>query len=71
MAQIEESGTEVVVTNDADKVVLSVDMSTGKLKIGGVTPPVANADTSGAALGALETEVNELKAMLRLAGLLG
>jgi hypothetical protein len=35
-----------------------------------VVQPAANADTSGATLGELETEVNELKAMLRTIGLL-
>lgn len=35
-----------------------------------VTQPAANADTSGAALAALETEVNQLKATLRALGLL-
>ena len=35
-----------------------------------VTTQAANADTSGATLGQLETEVNELKAVLRLFGLI-
>jgi hypothetical protein len=46
---------------------------TSKLGFFGKTPVVQqgpNADTSGATLGQLETEVNELKAMLRLYGLL-
>jgi len=41
--------------------------------VGSATPAAtqaANADTSGAALGALETEVNELKAVLRTFGLI-
>lgn len=41
--------------------------------VGSATPvgtQAANADTSGAALGALETEVNELKAVLRTFGLI-
>jgi hypothetical protein len=47
--------------------------STAKMGFWGKTPvtqPVANADTSGAALAALETEVNEIKALLRLIGLM-
>ncbi len=35
-----------------------------------VTQPAANPDTSGAALAALETEVNQLKALLRSVGLM-
>lgn len=35
-----------------------------------VAQPVANPDTSGATLAALETEVNELKAALRSLGLI-
>ena len=35
-----------------------------------IVKPSANPDTTGATLGALETEVNELKAMLRSLGLL-
>lgn len=35
-----------------------------------VTQPGANADTSGATLGALETEVNQLKQLLRDVGLM-
>jgi hypothetical protein len=35
-----------------------------------VTQPAANADTSGATLAALETEVNEIKALLRSVGLM-
>jgi hypothetical protein len=35
-----------------------------------VTQPAANPDTSGATLAALETEVNELKALLRSVGLM-
>ncbi len=41
--------------------------------VGSATPAgtqAANADTSGATLGALETEVNELKAVLRTFGLI-
>ena len=41
--------------------------------VGSATPAgtqAANADTSGAALAALETEVNELKAVLRTFGLI-
>jgi hypothetical protein len=47
--------------------------ATQKLGFFGAAPvvrPAANADTSGATLAALETEVNELKAMLRTLGLL-
>jgi len=47
--------------------------SAQKMAFWGATPvvrPAANADTSGATLGQLETEVNELKAMLRTVGLL-
>jgi len=36
----------------------------------GGTSQTANPDTTGAALAALETEVNELKATLRAAGIL-
>jgi hypothetical protein len=46
---------------------------TQKLSFHGATPVVqaaANADTSGATLGQLETEVNELKALLRAKGLM-
>lgn len=42
--------------------------------VGSATPAAtqaANADTSGATLGQLETEVNEIKALLRTFGLLG
>ena len=35
-----------------------------------VVAPTTNADTSGATLAALETEVNELKALLRSVGLM-
>lgn len=44
-----------------------------KLGFWGATPvvqPAANADTSGASLGDLETEVNQLKALLRSIGLM-
>lgn len=54
-----------------------LDASTGLVAIGNKfdqansgTAFVANADTSGATLGNLETEVNELKALLRTAGIL-
>jgi hypothetical protein len=47
--------------------------STQKLGFWGTAPvtrPAANADTSGASLAQLETEVNELKALLRTVGLM-
>ena len=47
--------------------------ATRKIAFWGATPivqPSANADTSGATLGQLETEVNELKALLRSLGLM-
>ena len=50
---------------------LNHDGSTvGFFGVAPVTQRTANADTSGATLAALETEVNELKALLRAYGLL-
>ena len=51
-------GTGVYSVSDADNVVLDF------------TTRTANADTSGATLGQLETEVNEIKALLRTQGLM-
>jgi hypothetical protein len=44
---------------------------TGTIAGGNLGALTANADTSGLAVAALETEVNELKATLRQAGLIG
>ena len=44
--------------------------NTGWLKVIATTPAAANPDTSGASLGDLETEVNQLKALLRSIGLM-
>ena len=59
------SGTQGLLTR--------VNEKGGKLGFFGAAPvvqPVANADTSGASLGDLETEVNQLKALLRSLGLM-
>jgi hypothetical protein len=69
MAKVTQRGTTVVILDDNDNEVLTIGAD-GKLSTGDYVA-VVNADTSGAALGALETEVNELKAVLRATGLVG
>jgi hypothetical protein len=57
------AGTNYVLTAEAGSKLAFFDATP-------VVKPAANADTSGATLGQLETEVNELKATLRSLGLL-
>jgi hypothetical protein len=69
MAKVAQRGTDVVIFDDTDNEVLVIG-SDGKLTVGD-TPPAANPDTSGATLANLEIEVNQIKATLRAAGLIG
>lgn len=55
--------------NIADNVQLT-DSTLGFFGAVPVSQPAANADTSGALLAALETEINELKQLLRDVGLM-
>jgi hypothetical protein len=47
-----------------------VVLVTGRTTTVDITPQAANADTSEAELAELETEVNEIKAALRAAGII-
>ena len=57
-------------TSTGSKIGTATDQKLGFWGAIPVTQPVANADTSGASLGDLETEVNQLKALLRTIGLM-
>lgn len=66
-----EEGTDIVCQTTTGSMIGTG--STQKIGFWGATPvtqPVANADTSGASLGDLETEINQLKALLRTIGLM-
>lgn len=58
------------IVDPADGSVILSKTAVGFYGVPGVAQPAANADTSGATLGQLETEVNQLKALLRSVGLM-
>lgn len=68
------SGTTITLNSNADATVASATVAYSSATFVTSSPvyakAAANADTSGAALGALEAEVNELKSILRTAGIL-
>lgn len=69
MAKISQRGTDLVLWDNSDNEVLVIGAD-GKLTAAD-TVPATNPDTSGATLANLEIEVNQIKATLRAAGLIG
>lgn len=64
-------GVDIAVgTTTGTKIGTATSQKLGFWNVTPVVQPAANADTSGAVLADLETEVNQLKALLRTIGLM-